>query len=603
MKQPKPYHIMKKRILVLLGLIAAIYGLMPIVQAQPKPKFNFGNKFIFDFVSTDKRMMVRQPGSFATSDSAIYGVLEFLKRGDGDLDLHTMPKSPLILGVKLNPNLLNFYTAPVKSMSKEYTSYVISDSSAAIMVAMGINKSNVNDYRYHVVANDSVEIVPWSKIPKLEQKYGAKQPYGAFGSFQSPGKLLMIEVVNIKDYNIRDGVFFDWRTNFKPIVTEIQVETPDDGKDINDYTKKINYFNLNYEKMNKGYATRFDAKTGMPLNFKFPVDSVTNMRLSYKPHINMPYVVYITKNVSGKIDTAEMGYYNLENYYDIDSKEYNKPGKYEIIIQRVGDLGKWPENQVFRIPFEVLPPPPDKKAALTFKQTLPYIIATLTGVVLLFGMYYRRNQVKLLKAAQEKQTAGLKLRSIRAQLNPHFMFNALTSIQNLVNKNDIAGANHYLSKFAGLTREVLDTGNDELLSMEQELKILDDYLQMEQLRFGFQYEIITDDNLNQANTDVPAMLLQPFVENAVKHGVAGLQADGKIEVRIMKELKDILFTIKDNGKGFAENKSDRNGRYGLKLSEERVALLNQLYKEQYVSLHIDTQSTGTTVSIRLSNWI
>ena len=592
---------MKKGILILFGWFIIASSFTSVAYAQPKPKFYFGKNFIFNYTSTDKRMMVRQLGSFAAQDSEIYRVLDFLKSYDSGLNPE--PNSSIILGVKLNPNLLDYFSAPVKSVSKAYSSYLISDSSAAIVVALGINKNNVNNYRYHVVEDDSLEVVHWSKIPKLEQKYGAKQPYGFIGNYRSPGKLVMVEVINIKDYNIREGVFFDWRVNFKPVVTEIQVETPDDGKDINDHTKKINYFNLNYSKMNKGYATRFDAKTGLPLNFKFPVDSITNMRLSYKSHINVPYVMYLTKSISGKIDTTEIGYYNLENYYDLDGKYYNQPGKYEIIIQRANEMGHWPESQVLRIPFEVLPPPPNKKAAVTFKQTLPYIIATLTGVVLLFGGYYRRNQVKLLRAAQEKQTAGLKLQSIRAQLNPHFMFNALTSIQNLVNKNDIEGANHYLSKFAGLTRQVLDTGNDELLSLEQEITILDDYLQMEQLRFGFKYDIKVDEALNEANTDIPAMLLQPFVENAVKHGVAVLKEAGIIKISIIREAKDIIFAIKDNGKWINQNSPGEINGYGVKLSEERVALLNQLYKDQPVSLNIDTQGPGTVVSIRLSNWI
>jgi LytS/YehU family sensor histidine kinase len=99
------------------------------------------------------------------------------------------------------------------------------------------------------------------------------------------------------------------------------------------------------------------------------------------------------------------------------------------------------------------------------------------------------------------------------------------------------------------------------------------------------------------------MLLQPFVENAVKHGVAILKEQGRIEVSVSRQGQDILLTIKDNGKWTViDNPAEISG-YGLKLSQERVALLNQLYKDQPVSLHIDKQGPGTVVSIRLSNWI
>jgi LytS/YehU family sensor histidine kinase len=181
------------------------------------------------------------------------------------------------------------------------------------------------------------------------------------------------------------------------------------------------------------------------------------------------------------------------------------------------------------------------------------------------------------------------------------MFNALTSIQNLINKNNIEGANYYLSIFSGLTRQVLDTNNEEMLSIQEELKILDDYLQMEQLRFGFRYQITADANLNQANIDIPAMLLQPFVENAVKHGVSALKEEGDIGIQISKENNDIVISIVDNGKGF-NKELDATG-YGMKLSEERVTLLNQIYKDQSITLTVDSNTTGTTITIRLTNWI
>ncbi|QEC76079.1 sensor histidine kinase [Mucilaginibacter ginsenosidivorax] len=562
---------MKSKFFVwLTGLILSFISPLPS-PAQTKQDLSFGNHFTFEY------------------KGAYYGVKDTnLAQMSAFKMINT--KHPIWLGVKLNPNLVDFFASSVKSMSKEYPSYIISDTSAAIIIAYGITKANVNDYRYHVVENDSIELVPWSKLPMLQQKYGAIEPYGFLGKFKAPGKQLLVEVLNTKNYDIRQGVVFDWKPNFKPFVTQIEINRTKD------------YFNLDNIKLNHGYATKFKEHTGVPLDFSFPADSVVSIRLYYKHHETIPYVVYLVKNVNGKKDTTQMGYYNRENYYDIDGKFYNKPGKYEIIIQRANELGKWPEDQVLRIPFEVKPlPVSDKKVSI--KQALPYIIATLTGVVLLFGGYYRRNQVKLLRAAQEKQTAGLKLQSIRAQLNPHFMFNALTSIQNLVNKNDIAGANHYLAKFAGLTRQVLDTGNEELLSLEQELAILDDYLQMEQLRFGFKYEIITDPDLNKANIEIPAMLLQPFVENAVKHGVAIVKEQGRIEVSVRGQGHDIILTIKDNGEWIEVNNAGEISGYGLKLSQQRVALLNQLYKDQPVSLHIDKQGPGTVVRIRLSNWI
>jgi len=231
------------------------------------------------------------------------------------------------------------------------------------------------------------------------------------------------------------------------------------------------------------------------------------------------------------------------------------------------------------------------------------ISLTYLGVVtILFWAYQRNNKWKLEKALQVQESTALKLRSIRSQLNPHFMFNALTSIQNLMNKNDILAANHYLAMFADLTRRVLNTGDQELISLEDELKILEDYLQMEQLRFGFRYQIVADENINIANTQIPAMVLQPFVENAVKHGVATLQDSGLINIRISKQNNDLILLVTDNGQSFDKTAvQTKPGSFGLKLSEERVALLTQVHPDQPVQLVIDTKETGTTITITLAN--
>ena len=178
------------------------------------------------------------------------------------------------------------------------------------------------------------------------------------------------------------------------------------------------------------------------------------------------------------------------------------------------------------------------------------------------------------------------------------MFNALAGIQNLINKNEIDLANKYLARFARLTRNVLDDGNKELTSIEHETDLLNDYLQMEQMRFGFQFKIDIDDIDQQI--EIPAMLLQPFAENAVKHGVSTLKEKGLIRVSIIKSEANLVITISDNGNGFSNVKA---AGLGTKLSEERVALLNRIYKNTAILLNTNTGANGTTVTIELKNWL
>lgn len=168
-----------------------------------------------------------------------------------------------------------------------------------------------------------------------------------------------------------------------------------------------------------------------------------------------------------------------------------------------------------------------------------------------------------------------------------------------MNKNEIDNANKYLSKFARLTRNVLD--GKELISLAQEKTLLDDYLQMEQLRFGFQYEINHSEALDLENIEIPSMLLQPFVENAVKHGISQKATDGKIIITFSKQANDLVLTVTDNGNGFDTEK--KNNGLGLLLSESRIALLNSIYKENCFTLAIQSATNGTKVSLTLSDWL
>jgi len=572
---------MKKRVLVVLAVLLGGIGILNTAAAQQQwLEAPVGDNVFFDF--NGEQSMVPFYNLGLAERFADFG-----KKGHHE---ELWAKSAILLGVRLNPQLRYFRGEQIKSVSKYYPSYVIADGSPAELIALGINKDNANDYRYRVVMNDSLVVVPWSPIPKLAFDNGARRPYGFIGKFCQPGKQLLIEVENTKNYNLRDGVFFDWRTDFTPVVNSMTV------LDKKTY-QRIELFDA---KTNKDYATTYDPKSGVPANLKIQPDSIVALVIGFKHHETSAYYVYLVSPGDKKPDTVRYADHVSGDKVSVGADVFKKTGKYIFLIKN--GINRGCGERVLKIPIEVVARS-EKKAALSFKQAFPYIAATLTSVALLFGLYYRRNRSKLKEAAQQKQMAGLKLRSIRSQLNPHFMFNALTSIQNLVNKNDMTGANHYLGKFADLTRHVLDKNNEELVSLEQEVTILDDYLQMEQLRFGFNYEITVDPAINVANTEIPSMLLQPFVENAVKHGVGILTTAGKIEIAIAQEAKDLVFTIKDNGTWVTSRDAETTSGYGLKLSNERLDLLNQLYKGQVLTLNIDKKKNNTIIYLRLSSWL
>lgn len=181
------------------------------------------------------------------------------------------------------------------------------------------------------------------------------------------------------------------------------------------------------------------------------------------------------------------------------------------------------------------------------------------------------------------------------------MFNALSGIQNLMNKNEGNKASNYLSRFARITRHILKESEQDLTSIQDEINLLEDYLLMEQLRFGFQYTITVAESIDRLHTDIPAMLLQPLVENAVKHGVSGLSANGCIEIAILLQGNSLVVKVKDNGGGFSL--TDKTDGQGLKLVGERIQLLNKLYPDTTIRFDVLSTEGFCICEIVLNHWI
>ncbi len=236
-------------------------------------------------------------------------------------------------------------------------------------------------------------------------------------------------------------------------------------------------------------------------------------------------------------------------------------------------------------------------------QTAKFKMYILLGCICIVFILILRNYRERAKAARRKKDQlALELKAIRAQLNPHFVFNALGSIQGLINKNDIVNANSYLVAFSSLLRESMANNDREMIPLGNELKLLETYIKLEQLRFHFQYEIIVDDALDKNAVEIPSLLLQPLIENAIKHGIAGLNENGFIKITFTAIGNILGITIQDNGIGFQLN-TERKG-FGLELTKKRIELLNKTLKKQPVTLDIESlKNTGTTVHLTFKNWL
>ncbi len=243
-------------------------------------------------------------------------------------------------------------------------------------------------------------------------------------------------------------------------------------------------------------------------------------------------------------------------------------------------------------------------------QLLTAIASLCSNKIALAESETARQQALLFAVDNQRKAAEAKLQSMRLQMNPHFLFNALNSIQQMILSGNSDGAAMYLSKFSKLLRMVLTHSDRDFIHLREELDILHLYLELEALRFDdtFTYSIDCQPGLDKEEYRVPPLLIQPFVENAIWHGL--LQKEGKRSLHITFESTDddrLRCTIEDNGIGreaagaFSRNGHLHTGR-GLSTSEERIETLNRQYG-QHNTLEIkdlfseDGTAAGTEVRI------
>jgi len=219
------------------------------------------------------------------------------------------------------------------------------------------------------------------------------------------------------------------------------------------------------------------------------------------------------------------------------------------------------------------------------------IIFIFIIVVFLLGILisYQLNRFDKLKHKQEKFVLEQKI--LRSQMNPHFIFNVLSSIQSTLIENDPMKSATYLSKFAQLIRQNFDFVQKSTISLKDELNMIKNYIETQKFRYKdkFDYEIILDDKINQSTIQIPPMILQPFVENAIEHGFKNIDYKGLLQIVITDNDDKICFEIIDNGKGFKGEKKDEK-EHALDIFKRRLEILG---KEEIDSFKVITLEKGT----------
>jgi ligand-binding sensor domain-containing protein len=243
-----------------------------------------------------------------------------------------------------------------------------------------------------------------------------------------------------------------------------------------------------------------------------------------------------------------------------------------------------------------------------------WVLVILLAGSLVFWLVRRRIRSIKAKADLQQQLAELEGKALRAQMNPHFIFNCLNAIQKLNVVKDFDASYHYLSRFSKLLRLVLDNSDKNMITLSQELEMNNLYLELESLRFknSFEYVVEMYGIKDPEEILIPSLLLQPFIENAIWHGLMNKEGDKKLFICFHANDEELSCTIQDNGIGRERSsaiKGQKIGSHyfeskGTKLSEHRIRLLNRmtggLTKVEYEDLKDEAgDATGTRVTIKI----
>lgn len=258
-------------------------------------------------------------------------------------------------------------------------------------------------------------------------------------------------------------------------------------------------------------------------------------------------------------------------------------GSYVFQLQAANNEGVWNEK-ILELPIFI---------STAFWLTWWFRIAVVVLVLAAIYFFYRHRVEQMrkkqsLKTEYERKLANVEMSALLAQMNPHFLFNSLNSIDSYIIRNESKKASEYLNNFARLMRLILQNSRSNYISLKDELEALGLYLQMESLRFKdkFSYSVSVDENVDTNSIVIPPMLIQPYIENAIWHGLMHKTngEEGKVELMVRKESDNLLCIIRDNGIGrkkAGELKAQRHSNHkrsmGMQITHDRIEIINKLY--------------------------
>lgn len=489
-----------------------------------------------------------------------------------------------------------------------------------------------SDHGLHVWANDS--LTEFSSDPLLSTRiYKIQYDDGNLWIATDGNGLLKLEQERIVQILTDDGLISNVCNNLLLTKSGIYVTTPRGISRVellnNEYKifeiskadglviSKINdieLFNGKIYLAQDGGLAYFNENETFAENAEFEV-FVDNVKVASQ-NVNLDHIASFSSNVAAlEISFKALRYRNHSNlsyqYALIDGESKSEKWNYsKTNVVTFSSIG--PGDYVFKVRAKTKNSPWTKSASYSFIvqpalwqrgwfQVLMYLIGIGLSL-LIYRQFLKSTEVK---KGLKLEKLNAELKALKAQINPHFLFNALNSIQSFILEDEKNIAQGYLVKYGQLMRKILDHSNELTVPLNEELEALNLYVELEQLRVkqGFDFEVQIDEAIDPYITNVPSMVIQPFIENAIWHGVSSLERNGKIMLSFSMQDETLQVKISDNGMGFDTNASTNSNHTskGVQLVRERLELLKESGGEESV-LEIKSQKgKGTAVVLRFSN--
>jgi len=326
------------------------------------------------------------------------------------------------------------------------------------------------------------------------------------------------------------------------------------------------------------------------------------------------------KKFHGKLGMLE-GLTNLLELYQLTNQQENAIGSLNILLNIKDDILKFQtrkelmelklkyesENKEQQIELLARENEIQKNKVQKSRLMLISFAGFLFLIILMSVLYIRQNKLRV-----EQEKTNLQQKLLRSQMNPHFIFNSLASIQNSIINEEPVKASKYLARFSKLVRNILDSSVEEFITLEEEIITIENYLALQKIRFPekFDYSIEVDERLDPESIYVPPMLAQPFIENAIEHGIKHKDSKGNIRVRLKLKDNKLLFEVEDDGVGREKAheillEQDKNHKsMATSITGERIRVLNKKLKTK-ISLSIEDlkdekgEAAGTMVRFEL----